>query len=352
MTVATPPTDASRAEPPPNEPQRAQARSRRPWSSAGIPGAPWLVSVAGMAVAVAVVIATGRPDYAQLLFQVLLTTTFAVTWNIIGGLGGQHSFAQPIFFGTGAYFGALMLMRWPGASLALVMLGSGVVAALFAAVLTPCFRARGPYFAILTVAVAEGLRIATSSFGPGRTAGLYLPIKASPDDPTTLLLALCTVALALLTFRVFERTVMGVGLRMIDVDEDAAAAIGVPTLRLKIVAFIAGAPFCGALGALFAASQTFIDPNTVFNLNIAVTAILATLLGGIGTFWGPVIGSVVWELLSFQLRDWLQQPGIILVVNGVILLLVIDLMPRGLFGIGATVRQSRFFRATRQAGQS
>lgn len=318
-------------------------------TSRRLPGMSWMAAALVTAAVTGLVVASGRPDYAHLLLQILLTVAFAVTWNIVGGLGGQHSFAQPIFFGAGAYFGALVLLRWPGCPIVVVMLGAAAVATVFAAILTPCFRARGPYFAILTVAVAEGLRTATNAFGPGRTTGLYLPISASPSDAETVVLAAAVVLLALLAFRLFERSTAGIGLRMIDVDEDAAAAVGVPTVRLKVLAFLAGAPFVGALGALFGASETFIDANTVFDINIAVTAILATLLGGIATFWGPVLGGVVWELLSHQIRIWLHQPGVTLMVYGVILLLVIDFMPRGLFGFGRTLRHGRLAQLRRRA---
>jgi branched-chain amino acid transport system permease protein len=119
---------------------------------------------------------------------------------------------------------------------------------------------------------------------------------------------------------------------MLAEDEDAARAIGVPTLRLKIMAFVLGGPFLGAFGALFAATSTFIDPNTVFSLNLAVIAVLSTLLGGTGLLWGAAGGAVIWQLLSTKLRGAIEEPGFVLMLNGAILIIVIILMPRGVIG--------------------
>jgi branched-chain amino acid transport system permease protein len=303
--------------------------------------------------AAVLIVLSGRPDYAQLLLQLLLTATFSMTWNIIGGLGGQHSFAQPIFFGVGAYAGSLLLVHDANFPLPLAMLVGAAAATAFGFLLSPCFRASGPYFAILTVAVAEGLRVAMNSFGPGGTQGIYLPISASPPDSITLLFGAGVFVLAAAVFMLFQYSTVGVGLRMIDVDAEAASAIGVPIVRLKILALVAGAPFIGAFGPLFAASQTFIDPDSVFDLNLAVVAILATLLGGIGTYWGPIVGSLAWQALAYGLRHLIHDPGLILMINGAVLIAVIAFMPQGLTGfayrLGGLTSRFRLLRAKMQS---
>jgi branched-chain amino acid transport system permease protein len=307
---------------------------RRPRLGFGQPGA-WVGLVSGTALIVivsGVCVANGDLFYERLWLTILMTITYAVTWNLIGGLAGQHSFAHPVFFGVGAYVCATLIKHWPGAPVLVLMLAGGAAATLCAIVMGPCFRARGPFFAILTVAMAEGLRVAGNAFFPGGSSGQYIPISSSPSNGAAVWYALIVVVLAILAHFAFDRSAIGAGLRLIAVDEDAAAAIGVPTTRLKVTAFVAGAPFVGAIGVLFALSNTFIDPDTVFSLNIAILAVLTPLLGGIGLLWGAVTGAIVWEIISDRLGRAVTTPGLTLMVNGAVLVLVINFMPRGIFG--------------------
>jgi branched-chain amino acid transport system permease protein len=322
-------TKVAEAAPPVPVPER-----RRTNLGFGQPRA-WVGLLSGTALIVLVsVIAVANGDlfYERLWLTILMTITYAVTWNLIGGLAGQHSFAHPVFFGIGAYVCAALIKHWPGAPVIVLMLAGAAAATLCAFVMGPCFRARGPYFAILTVATAEGLRVAGNAWFPGGSSGQYIPITSSPSNSATVFYALIVVVLAILAHFAFDRSAIGAGLRMIAIDEDAAAAIGVPTTRLKITAFAAGAPFVGAIGVLFALSNTFIDPDTVFSLNIAILAVLTPLLGGIGLLWGAVTGAIIWEIISDRLGRSVSTPGVMLMVNGAVLVLVINFMPRGIFG--------------------
>lgn len=279
-------------------------------------------------------VASGQPYRVVQWQNILMAITFAVTWNLIGGLANQHSFAHPAMFGTGAYTGGAILIHRPDLPLIVPLLVGATAATLLALLLTSAFRAKGPYFAILTIAVAEGIRVGGNAFFPGGSAGQLIPFDAMPSDAVILGVA-CAITVGAIGVHIWiDQSSTGSALRMLADDEDAARAIGVPALRLKVLAFAIGGPFVGAFGALFAATNTFIDPNTVFGLNLAVLAILSTLLGGIGLLYGAVGGAVIWELLSSTLREHLSQPGISLMVNGAVLTIVIIVMPRGIVGTG------------------
>jgi branched-chain amino acid transport system permease protein len=293
----------------------------------------WIHVVAAATILTApgvVAISTGRVDVEELLFQLATVVTFAVTWNLIGGLGGQHSFAQPVFFGIGAYCAGIILVRDPTVPMAIVALVAAAVATAVAFVLTPCFRASGPYFAILTVAVAEGLRVTADTFAPGKSDGLILPFQAAPSNAVIMGAALCVAVAIVITYRIVETSQLGISLRLIQADEMAAKAIAVPVTRVKALAFIIGAPPIAVLGSLFAVNQTVITPDSVFDLSFAIAAVIATMLGGLGTFWGPIIGSYVWIFMSQGLRDLIPTPGLVLLVYGATMLLVILMLPAGL----------------------
>ncbi|MDX6242113.1 MAG: branched-chain amino acid transport system permease protein [Kribbellaceae bacterium] len=291
------------------------------------------VGLIGVLVAVtAVIVGQGDPYNVNLWQTILMAMTFAVTWNYIGGLANQHSFAHPALFGVGAYAGGLILIHHPGVPLAVCLAAGAAAATGLALIMTPAFRARGPYFAILTIAAAGGIRVTGNAFFPGGTSGRLIPFDALPSDGVALGVACGITIAAILVHIVIDQSSAGSALRMLAEDEDAARAIGVPTLRLKIMAFVLGGPFLGAFGALFAATSTFIDPNTVFSLNLAVIAVLSTLLGGTGLLWGAAGGAVIWQLLSTKLRGAIEEPGFVLMLNGAILIIVIILMPRGVIG--------------------
>jgi branched-chain amino acid transport system permease protein len=293
----------------------------------------WAIWMAVAGGGIAVVVSSGRLEYERLALQVLFTAILAMSWNSIGGLAGVYSFANPVFFGIGAYAAAIGLRDHPHISIGLEMLLGALAATGAGIVMTPAFRARTLYFAIMTVAIASGTLVAFEFYGPGTVNGLEGSFTASPSNGRALVLALGLLAIASLVFRVVQLSTMGKALRLIRVDEDAAAAIGVPTTRLKIWAFLLGAPTIGAAGALFMLSNAaFIDAPTAFDATNAIVPMLATLLGGLGTFGGPLIGSAAWQIGAFKIRQWVADPGIVQMVTGGVLMIVILKLPRGLVG--------------------
>jgi branched-chain amino acid transport system permease protein len=281
--------------------------------------------------AVAVLAAATVPLYAgsypmSFLVQTFIFIGLAYSWNLIGGYAGYTHFGQVAFFGIGAYVGAIAIghgMPWPWAALL-----AAVCAALCAAVLGAIMlRLKGPFFAIGMFGIArvcESLALGLDGITQGGT-GLYL----TAVDLDSMYYVTGAVALVLLvaTWRL-DSSRLGLQLLSIREDETAAAALGVRTTRLKVGTFIASAFMPGAIGCLYACYLGFIDPTTAFAPMTELTVIAMVLLGGMGTVLGPLVGAVVLSVVNEVL--WARLPEIYLSLVGVIILIAVLFMPRGI----------------------
>ncbi len=303
--------------------------------------APWLAAAA---------LALGAPPFASpyvvhILILVLFFAYLGTAWNILGGYAGQFSFGHAAFFGLGAYTSTLLLVRadvspWLG------FWAGGLVAAAFgcfAGSLAFRYGLRGPYFALVTLAFAEMLRlIAVNWMGIGGPMGILIPLPPGGDSWWRLqfreklpyyyvMLGLLGVALWLT--RRLERSRLGYTLAAIRENEDAAEASGVDTRRAKLAA-MALSSFLTALGGTFYAQYfSFVDPTLAFGVPVSVEILLRPIVGGPGTLAGPLLGSLVLTPLS-ELTRWAihGRPGVDLMIYGAILVLVITFLPRGLIG--------------------
>jgi branched-chain amino acid transport system permease protein len=222
--------------------------------------------------------------------------TLASSWNITGGFLGYPSFATAAFFGLGAY-GASLLRLQLSCPLVLAWAGGAVFAALFAAVIGPAIlRLRGHYFAVASVVLASVLREtvngATELTGGGM--GLTLSPAFGLDAKGQALLyynsMLGAACATILAAAIIRRTRLGLALRCIQQNEDAAIVLGVNTLSAKIAALAASALTAGLAGAVYASWIGYIDPTDVFDDLISVKPIVMAFLGGAGTILGPVLG--------------------------------------------------------------
>jgi branched-chain amino acid transport system permease protein len=267
------------------------------------------------------------PFLVQFLINLFMLAILAASWNIIGGFTGYASFGNVAFFGIGAYTSAILLTRAHVPFLAALPV-AGIVAVLFAVLVgAPILRLKGHYFAIATLGVAEATReIIYNLEVAGAGTGLVMPISRSPLPFFYLMLAiLCAVTL---TNWWIAHSRFGYGLIAIREDEDAAAAMGIATARYKVAAFALSGLFTGLTGAVFAYWMTFIDPDAVFKVIITIQMIIMAVFGGAGTVVGPLLGALVLaslsELLSTQLVTLAE------LVNGIIVILVVLFMPKGL----------------------
>jgi branched-chain amino acid transport system permease protein len=266
----------------------------------------------------------------------------------MGGYAKQLSLGHAAYFGLGAYTSTILEIRF-GISPWLGMVAGGVVAMLASLPIGwLCFRLRGPYFAIATIATAQVLMLLFLKFrdfawgAEGTTIPNFgdAPLMMQFDDKSSYYyVALGLLALGLIiTYRI-EHSWMGYYLVAIGEDEDAAEAVGVNAPRIKRDIYMISAFLTALAGTFYVQYIYFIDPATAFSFNISVEAALVSIVGGIGTLWGPVVGTVLLETTSALLQSWLGSSagGVQLTVYSLILIAVILWRPSGLLGVFSDV---------------
>jgi branched-chain amino acid transport system permease protein len=266
---------------------------------------------------------------------VLMFVALATAWNLIGGFAGYACFGQVGFFGLGGYTAAVLMVHlrlsfWACLPIAAVVVG------VFAAVIgAPLLRLRGHYFAVATLGVAEGLRELVTNVPSltGGGAGITIP-SVTADAPTqwlgndgfyVLFLGLAALAAAVGLATSLSR--FGFGLRAINQDEDAAAAMGVNTTITKTLAFTASAALTGVVGAAYAFQQVTIFPDRLFDVEITVLMVVMVVLGGAGSVVGPIVGAIAVAYASEWLRQHFPMGHTFLL--GAVVILAVILLPQG-----------------------
>ena len=267
------------------------------------------------------------------------------SWNVAGGFAGQTSFGHAVFFGVGAYTSTILhvsygwnpWLAWPPAMAMGGLVGAGIAMLSFRAGL------RGSYFALITLAFAEVFRIATNS-APITHGGLGMLIKADPRPINFqfkdqiwlyyLALALCLVSLAIAWW--LTRSRFGARLVAIRENEDAARALGIDVFTEKVKALTLSGAMCAAGGTFYAQKYLYIDPNIAFGIDKSVEMLLVTMVGGAGTIFGPLIGSIALTAINELTRGAAGvfpvlknvQP-LSLIVYGAMLILIVARLPDG-----------------------
>jgi len=267
-----------------------------------------------------------------LVFTLILAIA-AQGWNLLGGYGGQYSFGHAAFFGMGAYVSAILQQRFGVNAYPAVAFGIAAAALLGYAIGAMVFRAglRGSYFALVTLAFAEVLRImANATEITGGAAGLLISLNLGAGNlqfanrSSFLVLAAVLLALAMLITLVLEKSRIGAQLVAVRENEAAAAALGVDILAVKLRAISLSAALTGAAGALYAQYFLYIDSNIAFGTWISVEALLAPIIGGAGTVFGPLIGALILQGLSEGTKMLIGKiPGVDLIIFGALLILVV-----------------------------
>jgi branched-chain amino acid transport system permease protein len=270
-------------------------------------------------------------------------------WNILGGYGGQYSFGHAAFFGTGAYATAILQVRygvnaWIGF---LAGIAAGATVGAFVGALV--FRAglRSSYFALVTLAFAEVLRI-LASVAPITGAGVGLLIKLDPRAQSFqfqsrtifYLVILALVAAALVIAQLLERSRFGAWLIAVRENEDAAMALGVDATAVKFGAMVLSAAITAAAGCFYAQYFLFVDAGIGYGTWISIEALLTPIIGGVGTVFGALLGALVVKSLGEGAKLVTGDvPGLDLMIYGAVLVLMIRFAPRGLVGTLADMRK-------------
>jgi branched-chain amino acid transport system permease protein len=281
------------------------------------------------------------------LVVTLLIALAGQGWNVLGGYGGQYSFGHSAFFGTGAYVTAILQVRYgvnAWAGFAAGVLAGALVGAVIGA-LTFRARLRGSYFALVTLAFAEVLRILASvapitGAGVGTLIKLDLRPEAFQFQSRAIFywVILALVAASLLIAHALERSRFGAWLIAVRENEDAATALGVDAFKVKLGAMTISAAITAAAGCFYAQYFLFIDSGIAYGTRMSIEALLTPIIGGAGTVFGPLLGALVVKALGeaaiFVAGD---APGLNLIVYGCVLIFVIAFAPRGLMGLLAGV---------------
>lgn len=320
----------------------------------------YLPIVVVTALLAAVPLITASNVVLNFLVFALLIALVGQGWNLLGGYGGQYSFGHAAFFGTGAYVTAILQVRYGLNAWLGFALGIGAAAAVGAAIGALTFRAglRGSYFALVTLAFAEVLRI-LASVAPITGAGVGTLIKLDlrwqafqfQSRVPFYFIVLALVALSLVLMRALERSRFGAWLVAIRENEDAARALGIDITAMKIAAMTLSAAIAGAGGCFYAQYYLFIDAGIAYGPWISIEALLAPIVGGVGTVFGPLLGALVVKTLGEVTKLIAgDAPGLDLVIYGSLLVLVVALAPRGIVGLVSDAR--RWLRRVRRGKAS
>ncbi len=279
--------------------------------------------------------------FIHLVILTILYAYLGACWNLLGGYTGLACFGQSAFYGVGGYTSTVLLIKWNLTPWMGMLLG-GVLAALVGLLmgyLSFHYKLRGWYFSLVTLAFAEIFQIAATNFFPGGAAGLYVPFQQNQlfyyqfaDKRTNYYIILTLLSLVLLITYLINRHRLGYFFKAIRDDEDVAESLGVNLMKYKLVAMSISS-FLTALGGTFYIQYLlFIDPEIAFRMDVTIEMILRPLVGGIGTLWGPVLGSLLLTPLA-EISNILLggRMGVHLIFYGIILIGVIIYAPQGLF---------------------
>ncbi|WP_319774976.1 branched-chain amino acid ABC transporter permease [Breoghania sp.] len=279
----------------------------------------------------------------NLAILILYSALLGQAWNMLGGFGGQFSFGHAAFFGTGAYTVAVLQVQF-GINPWIGLIAGGLAAVVVAVIIgysTFRYGLRGSYFALVTLAFAEVLRILSNSVEiTGAGVGILIPLEQTASnlqfaDKASYYWILWAMTLAaFLVAWWMGNSRFGAQLMAVRDNEDAARALGVAAYGVKMRAIMLSGFFSGLAGVFYAQYFLYLDPYIAYGPAISIESLLVPIIGGIGTLFGPLLGAVVLHGISELSRDLIGDvPGISLVLYGTLLVIMVLFMPRGLAGL-------------------
>ena len=276
-------------------------------------------------------------------------------WNIVGGYGGQLSLGHGTFVGIGAYTSTLLLnlfglSPWIGAFIGALF---AAIIGLFVGFLCFRFKIRGIYFALITMAIAEIMKLwFEHTERLGATSGLFLKIIKGSSAFAFFqfqtkwpyyYVILGMVVIVLLICFLIEHSRMGFYLKAIRGDEDAARCLGVSAFKYKCIAMVISSFLIAFGGTFYAQYRMYIKPDLLMGIHFSVEIVIPTVIGGWGTFFGPILGALLLiplaefsRLLADLIRTTFHLTGLKgfqLITYGLILILAIRFMPNGIAGL-------------------
>jgi branched-chain amino acid transport system permease protein len=234
------------------------------------------------------------------------------------------------FYGIGAYTCAILVADYDWHWIPTLLVAGGVAAVVALALGYPVLRLKGPYFAIAMLGAAEGTRVIATVWDSLTHGGLGISFPNVENSFPTYYAMLVLMVLTIAVAYAVGHSRFGVRLNAIREDEGAAEALGVNTTIYKLAAFVLSAIFPAAAGGIQAYKVLYIDPPSVFFVQITIAMALMSMLGGKGTVVGPIVGAVL--LYTIQELTWVNFPTAHLIAYGLFIIIVARFMPRGLMG--------------------
>ena len=281
------------------------------------------------------------PSHQNFVILVLMAAQLGVAWNIIGGYAGQISLGQVAFYGLGAYTSTLLFTKFGINPWFAIPIGGLLAACISLAVGWSCFRLKGHYFAMATIAVAEIIQIIFTNWDfAGSAVGLNLPMEGGwkflifTDKEPYYYLALGLLLITLGVNFAIEKSYLGYYLRAIKDEPDAAQSLGVNLSLYKQIAFAISSFFTALGGSLYAHKELYIDPGSVLHTGLSIKMALVSILGGVGTLPGPVIGAAVLTVIEEGTRMLFggSGKGTDLVIYAALIVVIAVYYPAGVVG--------------------
>jgi branched-chain amino acid transport system permease protein len=288
--------------------------------------------------------------YQHLVIIIFMWVVIGSSWNLLAGYTGQVSFGHAIFFGVGAYTAGIFASKL-GISAWWGMAFGGIFSMLVGLFVGwVCFRLRGPYFALATLAGGEIFRLIATNW-EGLTDGMVgiLIIQSFKSKLSYYYIALALALACIYTIRIIMKSKWGYYFVSIREDQDAAASLGINTTLYKNVSLLVSSFFTGMAGAFYMNYMAFIDPEVVFSLHyISIMAILVGIVGGVATIWGPAVGAFVMVGLQETFRSsffglapkWISQAHAL--VFGFLVIFVIMFLANGIVGDWPKIKRNVF----------
>ena len=264
------------------------------------------------------------------LLNIFLYITLGSMWNLMSGFTGMTSLGQQTFIGLAGYSLAVMTATYGMSYWVGFLVGGAVGAAVSLILAVILFRMRGMYFAVATWVIAEALKTFFTSWTfVKQGGGMSVAASPYPSTRTIYLIALTLCVISIVVIYLLLKSKIGLGLTAMRDDADAASSVGVNIFKSKLLVFVICAIFTALAGAVFYLNKGNIYPTGGFGISWTVSVVFIVIIGGIGTMAGPVVGSVVYVILSEVLAQFKGWSNIIL---GVIAILVILFLPDGIMG--------------------
>ena len=296
-------------------------------------------------------VATGTPFWTNLFVLLFVFSALSVAWNIVGGYAGQLSLGHAVFYGIGGYTATLLTQNFGISPWFGMLVGAAISAAVAIVISYPTLRLRGPFFALATIAILEVVRLLVihEESWTGGSSGISLPLNIGwawivfREKINYVIIAFGLFLLVTWVSWYIRKSRIGHYLIAIREREDAALAVGIHTVRVKIIAAVVSAMLTSVIGTFHITYLTFVDPSSAFSLELSIQVAMFALIGGLGTVAGPIAGTFLVLPIAELARGWLSSVGNGMhgLIYGLILVAVVLTIPRGLAGaFGPTIERA------------